>query len=108
MKTNSSKENNQEIQYNGLKNFQDTKSTKIFGKSHTWQGDWKDKKKTLDLWEFNDHVNKNQGGKVSEKRLDIEKNTKTMQGYTNNTSNTNYTEQRRRLMNLFQSTIYQT
>lgn len=126
--------------YNEFKEFQGKKYTGMkIGRSHSWhydKGDWKEKKQTPDLWEFNYNVKKHRAGKAPEgsgvpvgteyhwyilahqnvRKLDANTYSTAMRGFKYKLAhkradkenwNVSYNGQRKRLIKLFQSVIYQ-
>src|SRR5947209_5958439 len=67
---NSETEENLSASYNEFKEFEGKLYTGMkIGRSHKWyydQGEWKETKKTPDLWEFHYNVNKRRAGKAPE------------------------------------------
>lgn len=126
--------------YNAFKDFQGVKYTGMkVGRGHSWKyasGEWKEKKITPDLWEFNYVVKKRRKGNAPEgsgvpvgteyhwyilahqnvRKLDANTYSTAMRGYKykvahkradKNSWNTSYRGQRKRLISLFKSALQQ-
>lgn len=138
-KENTSKQNFSEG-YNALKDFQGVKYSGMkIGRTHTWnyaKGEWKEKKITPDLWEFNYAVKKRRKGKAPEgsgvpvgteyhwyilahqnvRKLDANTYSTAMRGYkykvahkraNKDSWSASYRGQRKRLISLFKSALQQ-
>lgn len=126
--------------YNAFKEFKGKKYTGMrIGGHHNWnyeQGEWKEKKVTPDLWEFNYNVNKHRKGKAPEgsgvpvgteyhwyifahqnvRKLDANTYSTAMKGYKyklahkradKDSWNITYRGQRKRLIRLFENILQQ-
>jgi hypothetical protein len=66
VKDTQNKDQPEKTRYDEFKDFKGKKYTGMkIGRSHSWhyyKGDWKEKKETPDLWEFNYNVNKHRAG----------------------------------------------
>jgi hypothetical protein len=146
MKKNTSKKdenndkNSENNSYNEFKEFHGVKYTGMkIGRSHTWhydQGEWKEKKQTPDLWEFNYNVTKRRAGHAPEgsgvpvgteyhwyilahqnvRKIDANTYTTAMRGFKYKIAHkradkeawsASYRNQRKRLIKLFQSILHQ-
>lgn len=125
--------------YNKFKEFRGKKYTGMkVGRSHSWhydQGDWKEAKRTPDLWEFNYNVKKHRAGKAPEgsgvpvdteyhwyilahqnvKKLDANTYSTAMRGYKfklahkradKESWSSSYQKQRQRLINFLEIVIH--
>lgn len=126
--------------YDDFKEFQGVKYTGMkVGRSHTWhydQGEWKEKKQTPNLWEFNFNVNKRRSGNAPEgsgvpvgteyhwyilthqnvRKIDANTYSTAMRGFKykiahkraeKDTWSASYRNQRKRLIKLIQSVLHQ-
>lgn len=140
IKTNKKDKTDLSASYNKFKDFQGKVYTGMkIGRSHSWhydKGDWKEKKLTPDLWEFNYNVQKHRAGNAPEgsgvpvgteyhwyivahqnvRKLDANTYSTAMQGYKyklshkradKNSWSIGYSGQRKRLIKFFQSIIHQ-
>lgn len=139
-KSNGQNQSNKKNSYDEFKEYKGKKYTGMkIGRTHSWhydQGEWKEKKQTPDLWEFNYNVNKHRKGHAPEgsgvpvgteyhwyilahqnvRKLDANTYSTAMRGFKYKLAHkraekeswsTSYTGQRKRLIKLFQGAIHQ-